>query len=521
MRSIRQKLFLQVAILLLTTLALIWLANVTFLEDYYIAQQKQELLENYNTLNAIDTDALANNFRDYIKIESRSNVVIIITEEDGALVYTSRDYLNNTDFMAQSEFVDYKENSIPLPRRRLPGNDDASTNTKQGVRPGIRTTRLVLPNEEIINDDVSFSSGVDPLTGGQSIALIGQLSNGYIINLRTPIASVQNSIDVTNQFLVIIGAGVMLLGMAMTFVFSTHFTKPIKEISRVTGHMKKLNFDQQCLVHSHDELGALAVNVNEMSQVLSTTITDLNTSNQQLLEEIDTKDRLDEKRRQLLNNVSHELKTPLALMEGYAEALQLGIHTDPAKVDFYCDVIMDETEKMNLLVQSLLNIDQLEFGDLKSHPVQLNLSDYLSTTLLKYQPQCEKAGIKLSANLPKDVYVHADPLRLEQVFINYLTNAIHYATDDKKVSVRLVATSQNALIYVHNSAQAFTENQMSKIWDSFYKIDKARSRDKSGHGLGLSIVKAIQSSDGLAYGVDNEGDGVTFWFEVLLGEIRN
>lgn len=517
MRSIRQRLFLQIAIVLLTTLTLIWLANITLLEDYYISQQKQRLLENYNTLNAIDTLDLNDNFRSFIKIESKSNVVIIITQQDGTSVYASRDYFNNADFMKQSLDGDSEGETIPLPPRRLIDNNPVSTSEKPGIKDRLEHFRPRMPNEEIINDKISFSTGLDSITGGQSVALIGQLSNGYNINLRTPIASVQSSIDVTNRFLVIIGAVVMVFAMGITFVFSNFFTKPIKEISRVTGHMKALDFSAECQVTSHDELGALAVNVNEMSQVLSSTISELNVSNQQLKEEVHAKNLLDQKRRQLLNNVSHELKTPLALMEGYAEALQLGIHTDPAKTDFYCNVIMDETEKMNQLVQSLLDIDQMEFGDSKSNPVTLNLSDYLTHTLHKYEPQYGQSGVSLTTDIPSNITAFVDSLRLEQVFVNYLTNAIHYTTGAKEVSVHLTTSTHKAIIKVHNSAASLSEEQMDKIWDSFYKTDKARTREVGGHGLGLSIVKAIQSSDGLGYGVYNEDDGVTFWFELLLG----
>ena len=519
MKSIRQRLFLQVAIVLLMTLALIWLANVTFLENYYVTQQKQQLLDNYNSLNSLDDADLSEAYELFIKIESRSNVVIIITEEDGTPVYSSRNYINNTAFMKRFLSTEPASDSVPLPPHRGNDTDSSPQKIKPGTKPGLADQRPSMPNEEVINTDISFTTGTDPLTGGETTALIGQLSNGYYINLRTPLASIQRSIAVTNRFLVIIGGIVMALAMGITFLFSTYFTKPIKEISRVTGHMKKLNFDEQCLVNSQDELGALAINVNEMSQVLSSTITNLNDSNQRLKDEVKAKTLLDQKRRQLLNNVSHELKTPLALMEGYAEALQLGIHTDPAKVDFYCNVIMDETEKMNLLVQNLLNIDQVAFGDVKSHPVTLDLSTYLMTTLAKYAPTCEKSGIQVTTDIPTNVKAMVDPLRLEQVFINYLTNAIHYATGKKDVHVQLTTTEDKALIHVHNSAESLSHESLDKIWDSFYKVDKARSREAGGHGLGLSIVKAIQESDGLAYGVMNEGDGVTFWFEVALGNV--
>lgn len=507
MRSIRQRLFLQIGLVLLITYGLIWLGNAFFLEGYYIGEQKKVLLENYVTLNALDTSDLSDAYETYLEIESNSNVEIVILDLEDELIYASGNYYSSDAFNQRIASGNIDSNAVPLRPSKL-ARADGTTRPQVAQRSSAR-----FPNQEMINEDLFFSTGVDPIHSGDTLALIGTLDNGYYINARIPLTSITASIAVVNDFLVITSLTTLLIAMLITFVFSNRFTRPIKEISRVTGHMKHLDFQETCMVTSKDELGALASNVNDMSQVLSTTLATLKVTNNNLKDEIEAKNVLDSKRRQLLNNVSHELKTPLALMEGYAEALKLGIHTDQNKTDFYCDVIMDETQKMNALVQNLLNIDQLAFGDVATHPTVLNLSDYLQATIAKFQPQVDKKDIRLSLNIESDLFILADPLRLEQVFVNYLTNAINYCNKDKTIRVSTKSSSDQVIVEVFNSAKKLSPDEMNKIWDSFYKIDQSRSRDQGGHGLGLSIVQAIQSSDQLDFGVYNEGNGVVFWFQ--------
>lgn len=497
---------------------LLWIANVFLLEDYYINQQKKVLLENYASFNALSEEELDASIDIYKRVESASNVDIIITDNETDLVYSSSNLYGNEMILNRIIATMEDSDTVPLPRMGM-----AFSKKQDQMSPPSQNTRSpkAFPNEEIINDLISYSTGKDPISSEESIALVGTLDNGYAINLRVPLTSIQASIDVVNRFLLLIGGVVMVLAFGLTYLFSSFFTKPIKEISRVTGHMKNLEFGEACEVTSKDELGALATNVNDMSLVLSSTISNLNHTNEELAVEVDARKKLDDKRRQLLNNVSHELKTPLSLMEGYAEALKLRLHTDPERVDFYCDVIIDETEKMNLLVQSLLNIDQMEFGDTKSQPLDIDLTDYLSSALMKYEPKINQAKIQLTTELPDKLMVTADPLHLEQVFVNYLTNAIHYCDDQRKLRVSVGSNGGKAIVEVHNSAKKLSSEDLEKIWDSFYKIDKARTRDKGGHGLGLSIVKAIQEASHLGYGVSNDGDGVTFWFECNLQQERH
>ena len=282
--------------------------------------------------------------------------------------------------------------------------------------------------------------------------------------------------------------------------------------------MKKLDFDTRCKVESNDELGQLAHSINEMSVELDNTIHSLNISNTELQQEIKEKIRIDEKRKQLLNNVSHELKTPLALMQGYAEGLKLNVAKNHNRVDFYCDVIVDETKKMNYLVQNLLNINQIEFGDEVLHKSEFEIVDFVDYIMEKYTPRFEENNIDVKLNLIDPTEVYADSFKAEQVLTNYLNNAIQYVDEHKEVRVTLSKVNNNVRIEVYNSCQPISNAELEKLWDSFYKRDKARTRETGGHGLGLSIVKAIQEASENDYGVRYEGNGITFWFELDIAD---
>ncbi len=214
--------------------------------------------------------------------------------------------------------------------------------------------------------------------------------------------------------------------------------------------------------------------------------------------------------------MAHELKTPLALMRGYSEALKLNIATSKEKSDFYCDVISDETSKMNQLVESLLDINQVEFGDkvLNIEPFEIN--EFITTHFNKYIKIIEEKNITYTVNVIKPTMVSADPFMMERVFTNYITNAINYVDDNLNVQITIKELNDIIRIEVYNTCESISDNELDKLWDDFYKVDKARTRDNGGHGLGLSIVKAIQEAHNNSYGVKNSEKGIVFWFELKI-----
>lgn len=490
MNSIKKRLFIQIGTLIILFIGLLIIANTYLLPIYYAGKKKMELIKYYEQIDSFNTSEYEDKLINFISIENASNIDILIYTSRENIIYSSKAYLLDENFN--------KKFSIK-----------PASNQKTHPRPP-----LDIKKEKYINEKIKFIWGNDHISGGSNLILTGTLSNGNFIDLRLPLISIDTSVALANEFLIIIGAILFIIAMVSAYIVSNSFTKPILEMNKATLRMKKLNFDTKCKIESNDELGQLAQSINEMSIELDNTIQSLNISNDELQQEIEEKIKIDEKRKQLLNNVSHELKTPLALMQGYAEGLKLNVAKSQKKADFYCDVIVDETKKMNLLVQSLLNINQIEFGDEILYKTEFEVVDFVNYIMEKYTPQFTQKNINMTLDIISPTTVYADSFRAEQVLTNYLNNAIQYVDQRKEIRVKLLKNDSNIRIEVYNSCQPISDDELKKLWDSFYKQDKARTRENGGYGLGLSIVKAIQQASQNDYGVRYKDNGITFWFEL-------
>ena len=219
-------------------------------------------------------------------------------------------------------------------------------------------------------------------------------------------------------------------------------------------------------------------------------------------------------RNEFLGNVSHELKTPIALIQGYAEGLREGVSDDQESREFYCDVIIDEAAKMNQMVKNLLALNQLEFGDQDIVFERFDLTELIRGVLQSMEILAEQEGIHVIFRQEKPVYVWADEFKVEQVVRNYISNAFHHAGEEKVVEIRLQTADGKARATVFNTGRPIADEDIGHIWEKFYKADKAHSREYGGNGIGLSIVKAVMESFHQEYGVNNYDNGVEFWFEL-------
>ena len=219
-------------------------------------------------------------------------------------------------------------------------------------------------------------------------------------------------------------------------------------------------------------------------------------------------------RKEFLSSVSHELKTPIALIQGYAEGLQEGINDDQESRDFYCEVIIDEASKMNNIVKKLLSLNQLEFGNDVVTMERFDIVALLSNCIQSSAILTKQNGITVQMQESGPVYVWAEEFKVEEVFMNYFTNAINHCQGEKIIEVKLEQDEGKVKVSVFNTGAPIPEDSIDHIWEKFYKVDKARTREYGGSGVGLSIVKAIMEALHQEYGVENRDDGVLFWFEL-------
>ena len=219
-------------------------------------------------------------------------------------------------------------------------------------------------------------------------------------------------------------------------------------------------------------------------------------------------------RKEFISNVSHELKTPIALIQGYAEGLQEGINDNPQDVEYYCDVIIDEAGKMNKMVKNLLTLNQLEFGNGQVNMERFDIVSVVAGVINSMRLRAEQNNVTIEFPRQNPVYVWADEFQIEEVITNYLSNAFNHVDENKLIKVEIIEKNGIVRVSVFNTGKQIPEEELDNIWVKFYKVDKARTRAYGGNGIGLSIVKAIMDRHEKGYGVMNHENGVEFWFEL-------
>ena len=303
----------------------------------------------------------------------------------------------------------------------------------------------------------------------------------------------------------------MISGIVI-LVMTNRITRPISELTKLSEKMSDLDFDARYQSRAGNEIDVLGDNFNKMSRKLESTISELKSANNKLQKDIEDKIKIDEMRKEFLDNVSHELKTPIALIQGYAEGLNENISDDPESREFYCEVIMDEASKMNKLVKNLLTLNQLESG--KDAPVmeRFDIVSLIRGVLGSMHIMIEQKEATVIFEETEPVYVWADEFKIEEVVTNYTSNALNHLDGERKVEIKVLQEEDCVKVTVFNTGTPIPEEDIPNLWNKFYKIDKARTREYGGSGIGLSIVKAIIESMNQKYGVCNYDNGVEFWF---------
>ena len=461
--------------------------NSTFLGELYIVDKTKALKNAYATVNRAFSagNVMTEEFDIQLqKIIETDNISLIVLDTDSRMLITSR---NDQEIMSkrlwENFFNDFEDES---------GN-------------------VILEEEE----NYTIQRIMDSRTLTEYIEIWGVFDNGNIFLFRTAVEGIRDSVAIANRLLAYIGiAAVVISGIIIASV-SRKVTEPILELTEISERMARLDFDAKYCGNSKTEIALLGNHINELSNTLETTISELKTANNELQKDIEYKNEIDEMRKEFLSSVSHELKTPIALIQGYAEGLKEGINDDAESREFYCDVIIDEAAKMNNMVKKLLTLNHLEFGNdvisLERFDIVALIKNYIqSVEILAKQKDIQ---VRFE-NMPSAVYVWADEFKVEEVFGNYFSNAIHYASGNKIIDVKLVRMGKSIRVSVFNTGEPIPEESIPHLWEKFYKVDKARTREYGGSGIGLSIVKAIMESMNQAYGVTNYDNGVAFWFEL-------
>ena len=449
-----------------------------FLGRFYRQDKIRTIKEIYTQLDSLD-DKSADFSVEIMRLSTENNLQILITDADFRAI-------NSTS-------LDAAEMSARL----------------FGYYTGFFTE-----GSEIISETSTYKLQVsnDKKIGLQYLEMWGQLTNGDWFLIRTPMEGIDEAVRLSSRFFLYIGALVLIASIIVIFLTSEHFSKPILQLTALSKRMANLDFSARYSGETDNEIGELGAHFNRMSDQLQSAISDLKSANVELQKDIEQKTQIDEMRKEFLNNVSHELKTPIGLIQGYAEGLKDNIADDPESRDFYCDVIIDESKKMNVLVRQLLTLNQLEFGQDPIQMARFDLTDLIRGVIESMSILSEQNEVTVSFPYDRPVWVWGDEFKIEEVVTNYLSNALHHAEGEKKVEIRMTARQNTITTSVFNTGQPIPESDLPHVWEKFYKVDKARTREYGGSGIGLSIVKAIIDGHNQKCGVTNFENGVAFWF---------
>lgn len=484
-RSIKKQMAVMFIGLMAVVLLANWLINTFFLESYYIMKKKHVLVDVYEVINQVN-DANAYTEEDFTDrlndICIPNNITIVLMDEDYNPVVGTID--NKTLLPMRARLWAY-----------IVGEDNGSD-----VEVIEKTENYVVQKSRESFNDTDY------------LECWGTLGTGYFFITRLPIESIRDSVRISTEFLTYFSIIGIVLSILLILWMSNKITKPIQELSELSKKMAELNFDVKYTSGGDNEIGQLGQHFNTMSEALETAISELKTANNELQKDNEKKTQIDEMRKEFLSNVSHELKTPIALIQGYAEGLKECINDDAESRDFYCEVIMDEAGKMNNMVKKLLTLNQLEFGN-----DAVNMERFDIVTLIRgviqsagILAQQKEARILFQEKDP--IYVWGDEFKVEEVVTNYISNALNHVDFDKVIEVKVTVSHGVARISVFNTGHPIPEGDLDKIWIKFYKVDKARTREYGGSGIGLSIVKAILDSFHQRCGAINYENGVEFWF---------
>lgn len=345
----------------------------------------------------------------------------------------------------------------------------------------------------------------------------GYLDNGYSYVVRSSFQGVQREVKQSLIFFSVICAAILIIAGIVIYFIVNYYTKPLTNLLGFVQNLNEGEFDTK-YTYKHfrqDEIGLLGENLNQIGEKLQSMIAELKSSNLNLENELKAKTQLEQQRKKYLSDVSHELKTPIALISGYAEGLKEGISDDPEDRAYYCDVIIDEAEKMNILIKRLSALNQLEQGtsavSLERFDVIAVINGFLNTMSMII---AEK-NVDIFFDNSYSEYVWSDEFLFEEAFMNYFNNALHHVDEKRVIRINVEKKENNKVrITIFNTGVNIPEDDLNKIWEEFYKVDQARTREYGGSGLGLSIVKAIADSLNQQCGVDNHPEGVSFWIEL-------
>ncbi|WP_432666481.1 ATP-binding protein [Wukongibacter baidiensis] len=520
-KSVRVKVFLYFTLFLVFFVYFSTFINIKFYDKYFVYRSESIFYDAYERINEVylgESESLRSTFGDILGPKFIRSM--IIDKETLTIKYDSKSR-ERTGPIGESTGLTGERTGPIMELIRLFMRKNINEIKKNYLYEVINVYPSRKNYNNTINDVIlDPSQGINIYAKDPhkyritEIIFIKELDRGDFLVLRKPIHINDDNIKIANEFLLSVGTISILLGSIFVFFFSKQLTKPIIELSQIARSISKLDFSKKYKVKTKDEIGILGDSINLISEELHGAMDDLREANYKLKEDIERKKEIDEMRKRFISSVSHELKSPIGITRGYVEGLKYNVANNEAKRNRYYDILIDEAEKMDKMVGQLLNLSDLESETFELDESIFNISVLINIVVEKFDHILKEKGIEVKISIGEEYFISADSLKIEQVISNYLSNAINHVDERKYIEIRTALVDEKVRVSVINSGKNIPEEDLKNIWDSFYKVDKARSREYGGTGLGLSIVKSIMDQHQGIYGVRNKESCVEFWFEL-------
>ena len=340
----------------------------------------------------------------------------------------------------------------------------------------------------------------DPTNKTRSIFYNIKTENNEYIILNTALEDVNSTTSVLRSQLIYITLIIILLAIIVSVYLSKMLNKPILNITKEAKKLAKGN----------SELNIEESNIKELDDLRNA----LNYASKEI-------NKTDELRRDLLANVSHDLKTPLTMIKAYAEMIRDINKDDEKKRNENLNIIIDETDRLNVLVNDILSLSKLEANQEILELTEFDLVELINNIIKKYNIIKETENYKFILKLPKKALVYGDINKISQVIYNLVNNAINYTGNDLTVAIEVMEKKKTYLVNIIDTGKGIKESDLNLIWNKYYKNEKNHKRDKVGTGVGLSIVKNILDRHKFKYGVKSKkGSGTTFYFEITKNSYK-
>lgn len=572
-RGVAFKLFVVTSVLILLVFSLLLIAQGMFFERFYrgskinvLEKSMNQFVQQYKQaqssekqvsrllgafMNEHDTSTAILNSRFertsiqpyFLELETASKTIVIQIPKDGMTVDEIPQGIQIGETLVVDGFFMDEEDTIMLPVVI----EQTDTPLKDGlVRVQGKVTDLMLPEQRSYNplyqdalvDDAlldwhsqaeQWQSGLrngevvqlewqDKWSGIPYTVLLRSLSEGSKGNsylfVMTSMQPVGEAVGILKQYVVYLAPVMVLLAIILSLVYSRIVSRPLVLLSRSAARLAKLDFTEQPAIHSNDEFGELSRSMVALSRNLDAAMQELTHANVKLQEDVEEKLRSEELRKELIANISHELKTPLGIVKGFAEGLQDGVASD--KRERYLALIVNETDRMNALIMDMLELSKFEAKAIQLQPRSIALVSLIQRVGDSFSQQLEMKQLQLQINTDEEeekLLVMADPRRLEQVILNFMSNAIRHAAENSTITIGIKRSSLGIVTTViENIGPPIPDEDISRIWDQFYRVERSRDRKSGGTGLGLAIIKHILELHGSEYSAANTRQGVAFSF---------